>query len=245
MVDRFEQLQGKLDEAEDLQELAATSAGLKGHCTFLAAQGIEECRKCCGGNGYLLNRSRKILLRFSLCVFKCNFSRNVFTLFGSGVGQLALDYLWQTTAEGDFVVMQVAFAQRACHRIFNPLTTFSHFFQLTAGKFLIKSLRKVLAGDRVSGPCEYMLAASRPDFSRETLVSNCELNQAVALTPDTVGMCSTFVANVALILVLDAHDDCSLAERDGLKGEAVWNRVAVQLVDAVKVVPVPHHLSCI
>ena len=26
MVDRFEQLQGKLDEAEDLQELAATSA---------------------------------------------------------------------------------------------------------------------------------------------------------------------------------------------------------------------------
>ena len=56
MVDRFEKLQGKIDEAEDLQELAATSAGLKGHCTFLAAQGIEECRKCCGGNGYLLNR---------------------------------------------------------------------------------------------------------------------------------------------------------------------------------------------
>jgi acyl-CoA oxidase len=56
MVDRFEQLQGRLEEADDLQELAATSAGLKGHCTFLAAQGIEECRKCCGGNGYLLNR---------------------------------------------------------------------------------------------------------------------------------------------------------------------------------------------
>jgi hypothetical protein len=134
MVDRFEQLQGKLDEAEDLQELAATSAGLKGHCTFLAAQGIEECRKCCGGNGYLLNRSRKILLQFSHCVFICNFPRNLFTLVGSGVGQLALDYLWQTTAEGDFVVMQVAFAQRACHRIFNPLTIFSHFFSVDRRK---------------------------------------------------------------------------------------------------------------
>ena len=62
------------------------------------------------------------------------------------------------------------------------------------------------------------------------------LNQAASLTPDTVGMCSTFVASVALILLLDAHDDAVLAERDGLKGEAVWNRVAVQLVDAVKVV---------
>ena len=67
-------------------------------------------------------------LQFSDCVFICKFPQNVFTLFGSGVGQLALDYLWQTTAEGDFVVMQVAFTQRACHRIFNPLTTFSHIF---------------------------------------------------------------------------------------------------------------------
>jgi hypothetical protein len=131
MVDRFEQLQGKLDEAEDLQELAATSAGLKGHCTFLAAQGIEECRKCCGGNGYLLNRSYKILCNFQTVSLFANSHGTysmVFTLVGSGVGQLALDYLWQTTAEGDFVVMQVAFAQRACHCIFNPLTTFSHIF---------------------------------------------------------------------------------------------------------------------
>ena len=29
-------------------------------------------------------------------------------MFRSGVGQLALDYLWQTNAEGDFIVMQVS-----------------------------------------------------------------------------------------------------------------------------------------
>ena len=115
----------------------------------------------------------------------------------------------------------------------SPIT--NPHFQLTAGKFLIKSLRNVLAGNRVSGPCEYMLAAGRAAFSRDRLVSDSELSQATSLTPDTVGMCSTFVASVALLLLLDAHDDALLAERDGLKGEAVWNRVAVQLVDAVKV----------
>ncbi len=56
----------------------ATSAGLKGLCTYLAAIGIEDCRKSCGGHGYLLN---------------------------SGVAALSADYLWQTTAEGDFLVM--------------------------------------------------------------------------------------------------------------------------------------------
>jgi hypothetical protein len=56
----------------------ATSAGLKGLCSYLAAVGIEDCRKSCGGHGYLLN---------------------------SGVASLSADYVWQTTAEGDFVVL--------------------------------------------------------------------------------------------------------------------------------------------
>jgi hypothetical protein len=29
----------------------ASSAGLKALCTFSAAQGLEDCRKCCGGHG--------------------------------------------------------------------------------------------------------------------------------------------------------------------------------------------------
>lgn len=46
--------------------------------TVQAADGIEDLRKCCGGNGYLL---------------------------ASGIGALADDYLWQTTAEGDFIIL--------------------------------------------------------------------------------------------------------------------------------------------
>lgn len=51
----------------------------------------------------------------------------------------------------------------------SPIT--NPHFQLTAGKFLIKSLRNVLAGNRVSGPCEYMLAAGKASFSRDRLLS--------------------------------------------------------------------------
>ena len=83
---------------DDITEVHASSSGLKGLCTLLASDGIEDCRKAyafsflcllhcvlmpmpiirCGGHGYLLN---------------------------SGVAALAADYVWQTTAEGDFIVM--------------------------------------------------------------------------------------------------------------------------------------------
>ncbi len=227
MVDRFEKLQGKIDEAEDLQELAATSAGLKGHCTFLAAQGIEECRKCCGGNGYLLNRC--LPLQLLQCLF-CSFfhavlQRNRAVGAGLPVANNGRGRLHRDAGECPRPLLFYACAA----------TTLTAAPQLTTGKFLIKSLRSALAGNQVSGPCEYMRAASNPGFSREKLVSDSKLAQAAALTPDNVHMCCTFVADVALLLLLDAHDDASVAERNGLKGDAVWNRVAVQLVDAVKV----------
>ncbi len=63
---------------EALPELAATAAGLKAICTFLCCQGIEDCRKCCGGNGYLLN---------------------------AAAGQVGADFLLFVTAEGDYLVM--------------------------------------------------------------------------------------------------------------------------------------------
>ena len=63
---------------EELPELHATSAGLKGLCCRVAADGIEDCRRACGGHGFLLS---------------------------SGVAALAADYVWKVTAEGDFVVM--------------------------------------------------------------------------------------------------------------------------------------------
>ena len=67
-----------LSKVEGLAEIASTTAGLKALSTYLAAQGIEDCRKCCGGNGYLLS---------------------------SGVAGLESDFKWQITAEGDWVIL--------------------------------------------------------------------------------------------------------------------------------------------
>lgn len=69
---------GVIKNVEILKELASTSAGLKSLCTLLAAGGVEECRKCCGGNGYLLS---------------------------SGIAAVSVDYLWQVTAEGDASIL--------------------------------------------------------------------------------------------------------------------------------------------
>ena len=35
-----------------LPEVHAASAGLKSFCSTLAADGMEDARKCCGGHGY-------------------------------------------------------------------------------------------------------------------------------------------------------------------------------------------------
>ena len=52
--------------------------------SHLTPTGIEDCRKCCGGVGYLLN---------------------------SGVGALAVDYVWQVCAEGEATVMALTSAR--------------------------------------------------------------------------------------------------------------------------------------
>jgi len=40
------------DDVSALPEVHATSAGLKAVTTWATSNGIEECRKCCGGHGY-------------------------------------------------------------------------------------------------------------------------------------------------------------------------------------------------
>lgn len=69
---------GVIKNTDMLKELTAASAGLKSLTSIVAMNGIEDCRKCCGGNGYLLN---------------------------SGIGALSQDYAWQITAEGDFIIL--------------------------------------------------------------------------------------------------------------------------------------------
>jgi len=49
-------LSGEKGQAEVGQQMGrahASLAGLKSLCTTIAADGIEDCRKCCGGHGYL------------------------------------------------------------------------------------------------------------------------------------------------------------------------------------------------
>ncbi|KAL1922943.1 uncharacterized protein VTP21DRAFT_9319 [Calcarisporiella thermophila] len=96
---------------EALPELAATSSGLKALCTYLAWQGIEDVRKCCGGNGYLMD---------------------------SGIAPLAADYVWQITAEGDWIILM-----------------------LQTARFLIQSVGKVLQGGKVGGVAAYIANIGR------------------------------------------------------------------------------------
>ncbi len=89
MSAKLEKITAALDGGTDadlsaLPEMHATSAGLKALCTFSAADGLEECRKCCGGHGVML---------------------------ASGVAQFAMDYVTYCTAEGDRIILELQSAR--------------------------------------------------------------------------------------------------------------------------------------
>ena len=73
-----------------LADLHATSCGLKALASTTAAEGLEVCRRACGGHGY--------------------------SSFG-GIGSWYADYLPTTTWEGDnyMLTQQVARYVRHCH----------------------------------------------------------------------------------------------------------------------------------
>jgi len=106
LLDKLSGLGDKLSNIEALPEVAATTSGLKALCTILAWEGIEDCRKCCGGNGYLM---------------------------ASGIASLAADYVWQSTAEGDWIILMLQTAQ-----------------------FLLKALQNAMSGKPVPGPVAYL-----------------------------------------------------------------------------------------
>ena len=96
MVDRRHEVEAKAkgDDAgmdstdallDDLPELHATGAGLKALCCVLAADGIEDLRRACGGHGFLMS---------------------------SGIAPLEQDYKGpNTTAEGDYVLLSLQTAR--------------------------------------------------------------------------------------------------------------------------------------
>eukprot|EP00040_Diaphanoeca_grandis_P015320 m.78039 g.78039 ORF g.78039 m.78039 type:complete len:773 (+) comp25072_c0_seq1:205-2523(+) len=73
------------DANDDLPEVHASAAGLKALCCCLAADGIEDLRRACGGHGYLIS---------------------------SGIASLEADFKGpNTTAEGDYVVLALQTAR--------------------------------------------------------------------------------------------------------------------------------------
>eukprot|EP01083_Nonionella_stella_P158539 516178_1 len=81
---RFKKLGDIASDVHTVKQVAATTAGLKAFVTVATADGLEDCRKCCGGNGYLL---------------------------AGGIAQLFLDYVMYVSGEGDFVIMYLQTAR--------------------------------------------------------------------------------------------------------------------------------------
>lgn len=106
LFSEFEGSYGVIKKTDGLKEMASTSAGLKSLSSYLATLYIEDMRKSCGGNGYLLN---------------------------SGIAALGNDYLWQVTAEGDFIILGL----------------------LTA-RFLYNSVKEVLSEKKLESVVEYL-----------------------------------------------------------------------------------------
>ena len=126
MLEQLRKMEGKemgvITNTDILKELAATSAGLKSLTTIMATNGIEDLRKCCGGNGYLLS---------------------------AGLSALSQDYLWQVTAEGDFIILAL----------------------LTA-KSLLKSMQQVQKGKKLTGIVDYFNIATDKNFSLANVKPN-------------------------------------------------------------------------
>lgn len=70
--------------AEEMPDLHATCAGLKAVCTTVAARVVEDCRKSCGGQGYMRS---------------------------SGIADLSVNYVGAVTAEGEAVILALQTAR--------------------------------------------------------------------------------------------------------------------------------------
>ena len=87
----YEALKEKLHENDfsTLPEVHATSAGLKAVSTWIVSDAIEECRKCCGGHGYL--KSSGLVHLFADYVPSCTFEGDNYVLI-----QQTARYLFKT-----------------------------------------------------------------------------------------------------------------------------------------------------
>ena len=110
---------GEIKNPGGIKELSLTSAGLKSLSTYIACLGIEDLRKSCGGNGYLLS---------------------------SGISQLCVNYLWQITAEGDYIILG-----------------------LQTARSLLKAVGSAKQGKQLSGILDYLNVVGSQDFNLEKI----------------------------------------------------------------------------
>jgi len=186
MLDKVGALQAdgqKLGKIEGLTEIAATSSGLKALCTYLAWSGIEDLRKCCGGNGYLMS---------------------------SGIAHLAADYVWQTTAEGDWIILMLQTAQ-----------------------FLLKSLQNAMSGKKLDEIMSYLEPMQAPGFDPSKLAAPQAKSVQDFMNLDFLVSLFRYCALVTVINVGQNFQQ-KLAEFDGKFDEAL-NANAVELTTAVRI----------
>jgi len=170
---------GSAIKTEGLKEIASTSAGLKSLCTLIAVTGIEDCRKCCGGNGYLLS---------------------------SGISTLSLDYLWQITAEGDYIILSL----------------------LTA-RYLLKCIASVMGGKHLNGVVEYLNIISSDGFSLEKAFPGNAKNSVEYTHLDYLVELFKYRALYRNVMVAQ---DFNEQVGNGMKFEEAWNNCANDLLSA-------------
>lgn len=189
MLTQFKDIDG-LENLDALPEIASTAAGLKGLCTFLAAEGIEDCRKCCGGHGYLLS---------------------------AGVAAIGADFVWQTTAEGDFIVMM-----------------------LQCARFLIKAYDSAISGQPTPGPCSYLTKLKNNSNAIDCSPSPCQSIDDF-YDPQNIIHLYEYRALVALSTVAEEYKSL---RNQGFSFDQAWNECAVELVNAVRAHCLTFMLQC-
>eukprot|EP01114_Cavostelium_apophysatum_P005803 TRINITY_DN1697_c0_g1_i1.p1 TRINITY_DN1697_c0_g1~~TRINITY_DN1697_c0_g1_i1.p1 ORF type:complete len:698 (+),score=185.82 TRINITY_DN1697_c0_g1_i1:104-2197(+) len=189
MLNKFADLEGTPEQKEKegawiiqnieaLPEIAATSAGLKALCTYLVSQGIEDLRKCCGGNGYLM---------------------------AGGLAPLAADFVWQTTAEGDWILLM-----------------------LQTGKHILSGYQKAKQGTKVGTAVDYLAPfRENPNSSRKSPIAKSTRDFF-----DENFLLEIFKHN-ALVAVVNAGNEFD-KRHTGDNYDEAWNECSLSWVEAVR-----------
>eukprot|EP00873_Tetraselmis_striata_P045831 jgi/Tetstr1/466095/TSEL_010679.t1 len=160
-----------------LPELHQLSAGLKGICTWDAADGIEKCRYSCGGNGFLQS---------------------------SGLPRLLTYYLQNVTWDGENSVMA-----------------------LQTARFMIKSLRTSMRGQKLTGSIAYLADHVDGSASASSTVTQPEH------WADLRRLLGALERRAAVLIMLAARLLAAEEQKSGDK-DAAWNACTAELIKAAR-----------